>query len=153
MARAPEAPRTKVHWSPIWRDRANFIISIDLERSGYCEQLWAFTADALRFEICGIPLFAYNLALGDFVETDHECNLVRVVEPSGRSTFRAWFGETQYRQASIVGELTQCGVLTEPYSTKLLGIDAADPEQAETVSKFLAHHEARGYLIYEVGRR
>jgi hypothetical protein len=34
-----------------------------------------------------------DIALGDLVETDANCELARVVERSGRFVFRVWLGE------------------------------------------------------------
>jgi hypothetical protein len=77
-----------VHEGPVWRDRANFIVGAPLSEEGRAEQLWARQLGGERFEICCIPFFVYDLALGDVVETDAAQNIVRVVEPSGRFVFR-----------------------------------------------------------------
>jgi hypothetical protein len=41
--------------------------------------LWARQVGDRRFEICCIPFFLYDVALGDVVETDENYSLVRVV--------------------------------------------------------------------------
>lgn len=153
MERAAEVPHIKIHPNPIWRSRANFIIAVKLEQPGYREQLWARNAGELRFEICCIPLFAYDLALGDFVETDPDYNILRMAKPSGRYAFRAWFGHSEYSQPDIIEALTRLGAQTERYSTELVAIDAADARRAQTVADFLSRHESQGHLIYETGRQ
>ena len=47
------------------------------------EQLWARRVDDEHHEICCIPFFVYDLALGDTVEVDADHLVTRVVEPSG----------------------------------------------------------------------
>lgn len=148
-----EAPHIKVHPNPIWRSRANFIVAVKLEHPGYREQLWARSASATRFEICCIPLFAYDIALGDFVETDADYNILRVARPSGRYVFRAWFGQSDHPQDDIVEALTRLGAQTERYSKELLAIDTADARHAQAVADFLSGHENQGRLIYETGRQ
>lgn len=76
-----------VHLNPAWRDRANFILHADVDdgvSARRFEQLWARRLAPDRFEICRVPFFAYDLALGDEVEASGERWLVRgVVQPSG----------------------------------------------------------------------
>ncbi len=82
------------HSEPVWRDRSNFIIGAPLAEEGRTEQLWARQVGDRRFEICCIPFFVDDAALGDVVETDATFDLMRAVEPSGRYVFRVWFGES-----------------------------------------------------------
>ena len=73
-----------IHLNPAWRDRANFIafVSIELDEPGErWEQLWARQIANNLFEICCIPFFAYDLALGDQVDTLGR--LVGVVDQPG----------------------------------------------------------------------
>jgi hypothetical protein len=98
-----------VHEGPVWRDRANFIVGAPLSEEGRAEQLWARQLGGERFEICCIPFFVYDLALGDVVETDAAQNIVRVVEPSGRFVFRIWFGETFHSRQKVADELEERG--------------------------------------------
>src|SRR6266581_8592772 len=91
--------REAVHQEPVWRARANFIIAAETPDGGDAktEQLWARQLGENRFEICCIPLFLYEIALGDIVTTsptkDRRYMVAEVAEPSGRYEFRAWFGE------------------------------------------------------------
>lgn len=95
--------REAVHQEPVWRDRSNFVIAAAVPGGGdtETEQLWGRQIDERRFEICCIPFFVYDLALGDVVETDGDYIVERVVEPSGRYVFRVWFGESFHPRDAI----------------------------------------------------
>lgn len=146
--------REAVHEDPIWRDRSDFIIAarISGESQVATEQLWGRRLDGRRFEICCIPFFVYDLALGDVVETSEDFIVERVVEPSGRYVFRVWFGESFHPRDEIAQGLKALGSLIEWSSPNLLAVDAVDEEHAQHVANFLAEHERAGRLIYETGR-
>lgn len=77
------AAREAVHREPMWRERSNFIIATAIDSANTdisTEQLWARKVDDRHFELCCIPFFAYDLALGDVVETDSDF-LVQGVHP------------------------------------------------------------------------
>lgn len=141
-----------VHLEPAWRNRANFVIGAPLPEPGRAEQLWARQISDDRFEICCIPFFLYDIALGDVVATDENHDVVRVVEPSGRYVFRVWFGESAQPPQAIAERLTDLGALLEWSSANLLAVDAADAAQAQRVADFLAEQEHAGQLTYETGR-
>jgi hypothetical protein len=150
-----------VHLTPVSRERADFIIRADIEAEGSprrFEQLWARQLGQRRFEICCIPFFVYDLALGDEVETAAEAErqyvLERVVKPSGGYTFRAWFGDSSEARAreEVVEALKRLGSELEWYSESLLAIDAADEGRAEALADFLQEREQLGHLTYETGR-
>jgi hypothetical protein len=63
-----------VHLEPVWRERSNFVIAAEVPDGGdtETEQLWARQIDEHRFEICCIPFFVFDIALGDVVETDRQ---------------------------------------------------------------------------------
>ncbi|MGA9596656.1 MAG: DUF4265 domain-containing protein [Acidimicrobiia bacterium] len=146
------------HAEPIWRERADFIIAADI--SSYSEvaeyeQLWARQIDELSFEVCCIPFFAYDLALGDHVETDsgdRRYVIARVIQPSGRYVFRAWFGDSHHPQEEIVAELLAMGALVERSSAHLFAVDAHDAQLAKQVALNLQAHEDAGRLVYETGQ-
>lgn len=140
-----------VHRAPVWRDRSDFVIGALLPEEGRAEQLWARQVGDRRFEICCIPFFLYDVALGDVVETDAELNFRGVVERSGRFVFRVWFGEAVHPQQEIAGELAALGVLFEWSSANLLAVDAADETQAQMIADYLAEQEDSGRLIFETG--
>jgi len=50
------------HETPVWRERANFIIGAALDAPGKWEQLWARQVGPNRFELCCIPFMTYGLA-------------------------------------------------------------------------------------------
>jgi Domain of unknown function (DUF4265) len=88
----------KVHQTPVWKDRANFIINMIVEQepdgSKVWEQLWSEQTGEMLFRLCCIPFFVYDL--GDEVETRPEGEqryvVDRVVRRSEHYTFRVWFG-------------------------------------------------------------
>ena len=147
-----------VHRSPAWRHRANFVILADIQEEGSprrYEQLWGRQLDETRFEVCCIPFFVYDLALGDEVEAGlPEYVIKRVVKRSGRYTFRAWFGESDDVGArdEVIGQVRETGCEFEWYSDKLLAVDAANDESAQRVADFLQEREQLGHLVFETGR-
>ena len=146
-------PRTDaVHSEPAWRDRSNFIIGARLPEEGRAEQLWARQVGDRQFEICCIPFFVYDVALGDVVETDASFDLVRVIEPSGRYVFRVWFGESSHPREEIAARLATLGALLEWSSVNLLAVDAADASHAQVIADFLAEQERCGRLTFETDR-
>ena len=145
--------RVGIHPDPVWRERANFIIAAPIEEGGdtTTEQLWSKRIADHRFQICCIPFWVYDLALGDLVETDEAYLVKRVVEWSGRFPFRIWFGESFHPRGEIAEELHAMGALLEWSSTNLLAVDAADDPLAQRIADVLHGHEQRGRLRYETG--
>lgn len=145
------------HQNPVWCDKANFIIAAYLgEKDGRneWEQLWALRLDERRFSICCIPFFAYDLALGDEVETDGNHVVHRVVKGSGRYTFRVWF-ENSTRLGTkdeVLFQMGRVGVDLEWSSENLLAVSAGDADQAQQVAEYLHAQQSTGYLTYETGR-
>lgn len=143
-----------MHANPIWRERSDFILfaTVDDSPQVATEQLWARRLTGLTFEVCCIPFFVYDLSLGDIVETDSNYQLTRVVEASGRFTFRLWFGDSFHPRDRIVDELTSIGALVEWSSPNLVAVDASDESLARKVADYLADKERDTVLIYETGR-
>ena len=148
-----------VHQDPVWRERSNFVINAELpekDRPRRFEQLFARQIGGDRFEVCCIPFFLYDVALGDVVVTspkdDRKYVVARVVEPSGRYVFRVWFGESFHPRDEVVEELVGLGSLVEWSSRNLVAVDAVDAEHAQLIADFLAEREKAGQLIYETGR-
>lgn len=145
------------HTEPAWRTRANFVIAADIASSPEkreWEQLWARKLSDTQFEICCIPFFVYDLALGDEVETDGDHVLCRVVKPSGHFTFRVWFGDSTNPDDRIrVMEVIQReGCEHEWSSENLLAIDAATAEKAQALTDMLVALQEASSVTYEVGR-
>jgi hypothetical protein len=156
---AEAQPEFLVHQNPVWRERANFIVHAELQEQDHLkrfEQLWVRQLDVNRFEVCCIPFFVFNVALGDVVATSPKCGreyvVAEVVEPSGRYVFRVWFGQSFQPRAEIVDELRTLGSLIEWSSQNLVAVDAADREHAQLVADRLMKHEKAGHLVYETGR-
>jgi len=154
-----EASEFVVHRDPVWRERSNFIINAELleaDRPRRFEQIFAKQLGEDRFEVCCIPFFLYDIALGDVVVTSAKGGrkyvVDKVVEPSGRYVFRVWFGETVYPRDEIAEKLGEFGALLEWSSVNLLAVDARDHAHAQQVADYLAAAEADGVLMFETGR-
>jgi len=143
------------HTEPVWRDRANFIIAATVDSSDTevtTEQLWVRKIADKQFEVCCIPFFVYDLALGDKVETTEELLVDRVVEPSGRFVFRVFFPRPDSPKDETTAALLKLDALLEWSSANLLAVDASNETHARNVANFLQEAENRGHLIYETGR-
>ncbi|MEV8240734.1 DUF4265 domain-containing protein [Microbacterium testaceum] len=142
----------RTHALPVWRDRADALIQAQLEEKNESEQLWCRALGDDKFEVCCIPFYLYNVALGDIIlASDH--HFQGVVVPSGRYVFRVFMREEQYGvRESLVAELDKVSALTEWYSPGLISIDAPDLEKAKTISTWLLEGEHRGLLSYETGK-
>jgi hypothetical protein len=140
------------HPEPVWRDRADFIIGVRLSEDDATEQLWAKRLKSNLFEICCIPFFAYDIALGDVVETNVDHDVTRVVQRSERVVFRVWFGDSFHPRQDLANELVGMGALLEWSSANLLAVDVSEPSRAQAVADFLAQREDEGKLTYENGR-
>lgn len=145
------------HAEPVWRDRANFIANARLPEEGRFEQLWCRQVSEDTFEVCCIPFFLYDMALGDIVQTESSGSqryvVATVQERSGRYVFRVFFERTQYRYRNgIVEELTTAGALHEWSSPSLLAVDARDQEHATVIAALLQERENQGLLLYETGK-
>jgi hypothetical protein len=147
--------REAVHPEPVWRDRANFVIASAVDPSGTdvaTEQLWVRKIGARCFELCCIPFFVYDLALGDVVETDDNYLVQRVVTHSGRYTFRVSFGHSRQWREEVIAQLEELGSMLEWSSVNMVAVDAVDKQHAQRIADFLHGREQRGDLIYETGR-
>jgi hypothetical protein len=143
------------HSEPVWRDRADFIIAVTVGPSDTgvtTEQLWARKITGNQFELCCIPFFVYDLALGDIVEIKGDLLVDRVAESSGRFVFRVFFPHPDSPRDATLSALTRLGALTEWSSTSLLAVDASSETRAKTIAGFLQQAEEQGHLMYETGR-
>lgn len=148
--------REAVHVDPIWRERANFIIATSIEPGDTIidtEQLWARRIDECHFELCCIPFFAYDLALGDVVEVDEHYMVKRVTRPSGRYVFRVHLNRDRSGVADVMEGLESRGALVEWSSPGLFAVDGDDLPAAQAIADYLIHLEGRGVLVYETGKR
>jgi hypothetical protein len=121
--------------------------------AGYrAEQLWARHVEDHLFEICCIPFFVFDVALGDVVETNARHDIVYVVQRSGRFVFRVWFGQSFHPRQEIADQLSDLGALLEWSSVNLLAVDADGGSLAQMIADFLDERESEGQLKYETGR-
>ena len=145
-----------MHEKPAWRARANFILHIKVE-GDRLEQLWSSRINDNRFEICCIPFFAYDLALGDIVETAPELGkqymVQRVVVPSSHYTFRVWYKPDDHPSHMLVTErAAELGCPWEWFSGRLMSLDAPDHETAQQLANHLGRLQSEGRLHYETGQ-
>lgn len=151
------AKREAAHREPVWRARSKFVIAAEVPDGGgtEIEQLWARQVAEHRFEVCCIPFFVFDIALGDVVETDDDYLVRHVVESSGRSVFRVWFGQSFFfppPRSEVAEELTRFGALLEWSSVNLVAVDAADESCAADVASYLKERQDLGQLLYDTGR-
>jgi hypothetical protein len=145
------------HRDPIWRDRADFLVQAALPEAHRYEQLWCRQVTVDTFEVCCIPFFLYDLALGDIIETSPVSGrryvMSRVVARSGRYVFRARFDASQLgNRDEVLAELTELGAWTEWSSHSMVAVDARDAAHAQAIADHLWEQERLGLLVYETGR-
>jgi hypothetical protein len=140
----------------VWRERADFIINAALPEPGRFEQLWTRQVTADTFEICCIPFFLYDVALGDVVRTAERPGkryiLDRVVSRSGRYVFRVFMKRPEPR-GEVASQLARMDGLLKWSSPSLLAVDTRDVDHAQTVADFLYERSRQGDLIYETGKQ
>ena len=147
------------HPYPAWGDKADGIAYAGADNdglpAGFYEELPTRRLGE-NYEICAVPLFARNVALGDIVSVspDDEGRLIvtAVVQNSGRFDYRIWFGNVPEIERSemhrhVIAALTEMGCVMERYSSRLIGVDAPDEAIAAKVVAFLLDHEPSGLAI------
>jgi hypothetical protein len=151
-----------VHLSPAWYDRANFLVFASIPRSEtlpkHWEQIWALQKSSGLFEICCIPFFIYDFALGDIVETTAKAGkqyvIQKIVKRSGHKTFRVSFIDSSYGDAKedvlkFVKDEMDC--LVEWHSVNLLAIDAPTQQITDQITDFLREKSEHEQIIFEFG--
>lgn len=155
----------KKHPRPAWGERADCVLQMRIETGNAgldnpprYEEIYARDVGEEFFQVCCVPFFLYDLALGDIVKVASQ-NGVQIVEgvaqESGQHTFRAYFGRTFMPAARdvLIDELsTMAGVVAEWYSDDLLGLSAENDAVAKTLARWLETAMSRGQLQYETGR-
>lgn len=76
-----------------------------------------------------------------------------VRQPSGRSVFRVWLGDSFLPRDDLVREVEQRGGLLEWSSVNLVAIDVEDAAAAQELADFLQDREDQNHLVYETGKR
>ena len=151
-------PKHATHADPVWRDRSDFIIQVDLQpfgmQSGTFEQLWTRKRNPDRFEVCCIPYFTYGIALGDVVLWNDQDRKARVVEASGRRLIRVAFNEPSEGVAAheaFHGELLSTGALIEFHGAGYAAVDIDSDERLQAVLDAVRPFEASGKATWEWG--
>jgi hypothetical protein len=148
-----------LHSDPVWRERANFIINapivVDGVHDGRFEQLWT-NQQGESFELCCIPFFLYDVALGDFVSVvsgkDGSYQYGGVMRSSGRHLFRVWFGDVEdHVREDVMRKLARFPVLLETHGENLVAIDIGDAGLVQNLADYLMAEENAGRLVYETG--
>lgn len=126
--------RIATHQEPVWRDRADYIIRVDLADHGMpgsAEQMWTRATSDGMYEICCIPFFTYGIALGDVVTWDGDSGDASVVRPGGHRVIRAVFADRDVAEAEherLHGALVAAGLPVEFSGSGYCAIDAEDEE-------------------------
>jgi hypothetical protein len=147
----PDEDRVRQHLSPVWREKADFIIRAAVPESNWYEQLWVRRVDDTTFEICCIPFFLHDVALGDIVRASPVYELEEVIESSERGIYRVFFpdGAVDNRK-DVVTRLAEMGALLEWSSMNLLAVDTPS-RHSPAVTDFLEEGTARSLFTYERG--
>jgi hypothetical protein len=150
--------RIVTHPSPVWRDRANYILQADLaehDLGGRFEQLWARDLRDGRFELCCLPFYTYGYALGDVVSvkpSDGPFRFVlgRVEERKDRGLIRIYVPADSGRHEHVHRVLVESGRPHEWHGTQLVAVDieGAIPDVITTA----VERSAAG-LMWEWGAR
>ncbi|HKP70338.1 MAG TPA: DUF4265 domain-containing protein [Pyrinomonadaceae bacterium] len=152
--------RIVTHDFPAWREKADFIIAsrlgeeLGIDRSFDWEQLWGRKISDNTFELCCVPFFTYDLALGDIVETKpfESRNFVvhNLVSGGGHKTFRLFF-QVLDRWNEILDDIRDIGCIVEPRweKSKLVAIDACREEESSALIDYLKTFDQE--LLWENG--
>jgi hypothetical protein len=153
----PESRTVVAHDHPIWRDRADFLIQVDLAPWGLAggpEQLWARRVAVDRFEICCVPYFPYGIRLGDVVQTAAGAPwwYERVVIPGDRLNLR--FVVAREESLETLDHIV-CGVLEdgrcayERWQRGYVAADVPSPQSEMVVMAALRPYLTTGDLCVE----
>jgi hypothetical protein len=144
------AEATETVWVPL---------APDADGESVWEGLLAVPTTPGRAVISAVPVFAYDLNLGDEVEVvtsaEGRLVLVRPVWDAGRFTFRVLFpdaddpGDRQW--LALQQELEPYGCWCDAYSRQLVAV-SAEPDLAQQVADFLEAGQREGRWQYETGR-
>ena len=136
-------------------DRANETVWSGLEEDDAWEGLLAIRGD-LSARICSVPVFAYDLHLGDEVQlvlsAENAPVITAVLRPSGNWTFRARLEgeECDDPWLGLLHDLKDFDCVFDVYSPRLVAVSAS-ASGASAVSGLLASRESAGELAYETG--
>jgi len=147
-----------VHPNPLRQDNVDTYVYTIVQSADdyYLEQLPVHWLSATECEICSIPLYAYNIALGDVVSIERVGDLPLVSgikQASGRKVFRVWFGNLDSSvRDKIYAALKEIGCQMEWGNHSLLGVDASSEAIAIQARYFLTQFEEQvGGELFEDG--
>lgn len=153
---APGDP-VAVHQDPVRKPTANYILRalVDIEDGVVrWEQLWTKKVAENRFELCCIPFFICDLALGDEV-TKMDDGTVAVLRPSGQWTFHAWFDGATFENRFMrecADQLVRMNVELEWSSPEYLAVSAGE-DQVDAVIDTLARYSEIEGAMFEISNR
>jgi hypothetical protein len=109
--------------------------------------------------IAAVPVFAYDLNLGDEVEVAPSAEgplvAVRPIHDAGRFTFRVLFPDAHDPEdaswVALQQDLEPFGCWCDVYSPQLVAV-SAEADVAQAVADFLADEQRAGRWVYETGR-
>lgn len=150
----------KIHPHPAWRERADYLLYAPVEFAGekeYFEELWTRQISENRFEICCIPFFIYDLALGDVVEcrkAENATQNLTVIESSGHETYWVWIEDhcPMSKLEQIRDKLIEHLIEHEGFGFKLLAIDIPLTKSSDILDEIFAESVAEGLLKYNSSR-
>lgn len=150
-----DEPRYVTHPNPVWRDRTNYILQLDLGAyglPGIYEQCWTRTDDRELFELCCIPFFSYGHSLGDVLRVDLETGEHTVAQKGGHQTIRFVFADDRHaheHHQQLHGSLIEARCLLELSGGRHGAIDVDDQSKTDLVISILDPHHSAGYLSWE----
>jgi Domain of unknown function (DUF4265) len=109
-------------------------------------------------EVVGVPVFIYDVGLGDVVRTVKSAEgadvVTEIVADGGTYTFRAFFESESFPSEHwkvLMSDLETFGCWFDTWSETVVAI-SADLVNSQAVADYLATRENRGELRYETGR-
>lgn len=148
------SPELLAHREPVWRDRSTSVLPAAVEgETNTFEQLFARKLSENEYEVCCIPFFLYDIALGDVIAWTAEQPTARVTRRSGRVVFRIFFANevSDADQRGVLQSLVMLGAIVERSSRRLVAVDAADENVGRVISGYLLTAERQGLLQFENG--
>lgn len=149
--------RSLQHFNPIWRERTNYILGIqinDTDANGnhLWEQVWAQKTAYKQYILCCIPMFVYGYSLGDAVLSMDGKWVTCLVQPSEYDTIRIWFHiESPDICHQVMKYLTEMQCLTEWYSKRLLAAAVPRKVGCDFVLTTLQSKWSEEYIEIEIG--
>lgn len=151
-----------VHLSPVWKDKANFLIFASIEGSEEklvrdLEQLWVRQISESEFEVCCVPFFTYGIALGDTVRSKSGLGKKYLIDSatscSGRQVLRLNYERTTdlTEKDKVLQKLREVGCVFEWYSEYLLAVDSPNQNVTTMLESLFKSLEERGLAKYEFG--